>query len=159
VALHGDILHGMLLSSIKNYGKLHAEIHVRHYVKCDISCAEFHENPTKKIQTLIIGNGVTDGLRRRVERTERRCLLKRRPLLLREEYVTYTLLTLATLAIAVLNISCSRIHLPSILVLSFVCDTLVMNALHCRKPVASEPCATYGGMILFSLPTVRKHVV
>jgi len=25
---------------------LHAEIHIRHYVKCDIFCAEFHENPT-----------------------------------------------------------------------------------------------------------------
>jgi len=82
-----------------------------------------------------------------------------RPLLLREEYPRYTLSTLAILATAVLNIECRSILLPSILTLPFVRDTLVMNALHCRKRVASEPYATYGWTILFSLPTVRKYVV
>jgi hypothetical protein len=112
------------------------------------------------IQTLmIIGKGVTDRLRRRVERTEGRGLHKMRPLLRREEYRRHTLSTLAILAIAVLNIECRRIHLPSILALLFVCDTLVMNALHCRKPVASEPYATYDWMILFSFSTLRKYGV
>lgn len=111
------------------------------------------------IQTLTIGKGVSDRLRRRVERTEGRGLHKMRPLLLREEYSRYALSTLAILATAVLNIERRSNHLPSIFALPFVCDTLVMNALHCRKPVASEPYATYGWMILFSLPTVRKYVV
>ena len=110
-------------------------------------------------ETLIIGKRVTDRLRRRIGRAEGRGLHKMRPLLLREEYPRYTLPTLAILATAVLNIECRSIHLPSMLALSFVCDTLVKNALHCRKLVASEPYATYGWMILFSLPTVRKCVI
>ena len=111
------------------------------------------------IQTLIIGKGVSDRVRRRVERTEGRGLHKMRPLLFREEYPRNTLSTLAILAAVALNIERRSIHLPSILALPFVCDTLVINALHCWKLVASEPYATYGWMILFSLPTARKYVV
>lgn len=46
MALHADLLHGTFLSSIKKYAKLHAEIHIRHYVMGDTFCAEFHENST-----------------------------------------------------------------------------------------------------------------
>jgi hypothetical protein len=67
---------------------------------------------------------------------EWRGLHNMRPLLFREEYSRNTLSNLGIFAAAVLNIERRSIHLPSISALPFVCDNLVMNALHCWKPVS-----------------------